>query len=128
MHEVEPALLSTRAGGVVFVDGEDECRAEAGELQGFDGRLVEIGTVGEAGVEQLEDADLTVWKSVSRACVRLFVLSPKSLSLTRQLASASPALAPGRPRRAGRRHHRPCLPQGQGARPRPGRPFLAPPP
>ena len=67
MREVAPELLSTRTGGVVYVDGADECRAEAGELEGFEGKLVEIGSLGGAGVvERQEDADLTVWKSVCR--------------------------------------------------------------
>jgi hypothetical protein len=67
MREVALELLASRTGGIVYVDGADECRAEAGELAGYEGRLVEVGSLRDGGVErQQEDADLTVWKSVSR--------------------------------------------------------------
>lgn len=65
MREVAPELLANRTGGIVYVDGTDECRAEAGELEGYVGQLVEIGSLQEANIKPQKDADLTVWKSVS---------------------------------------------------------------
>lgn len=100
MREVAPELLASRTGGIVYVDGADECRAEAGELKGYEGKLVEIGSLGKADIETREDADLTVWKSVSlleslrACCAPLTYLTP--------LPSHSLA---GWPRRPGRRHH-----------------------
>ncbi|CDZ96946.1 Mu-crystallin [Phaffia rhodozyma] len=71
MLEVEPSLLSTRAG-IVFVDGEKETKIEAGELQGFEGQVCEVGSVLKTpgkGRELWEQTkgDLTVWKSVGLA-------------------------------------------------------------
>lgn len=72
MLEVAPEMLSNRAG-VVFVDGIEETKAEAGELQGYEGEVCEVGSVlgeeneGKEGRERWEKAggDLTVFKSVS---------------------------------------------------------------
>lgn len=68
MMEVDRSLLSTRAG-IVFVDGENETRREAGELQGYEGPVCQVGTVlpfEGKGRQLWEDhkGDLTVWKSV----------------------------------------------------------------
>ncbi|KAL7410587.1 hypothetical protein BDY24DRAFT_399533 [Mrakia frigida] len=74
MLEVAPEMLSNRAG-VVFVDGIEETKAEAGELQGYEGEVCEVGSVlgeeneGEEGRARWEKAggELTIFKSVGLA-------------------------------------------------------------
>ena len=79
MLEVDSSLLKDRAG-VVFVDSKEMTKIEAGELQGFEGEVCEVGSVlGEEGKGQemwekgVGGGDMTVFKSVShRALVRDF--------------------------------------------------------
>lgn len=70
MIEVEPELVRTRVG-VLFVDGEQECRVEAGELQGYEGMVRELGSVLDEGTAVGEwkkaGGDLTIFKSVGLA-------------------------------------------------------------
>lgn len=70
MREVSDDLLAR--AGVVFVDGLHETRIEAGELQAWEGPVVEVGSVVDDPLEARQrwskgKGDVTVWKSVGLA-------------------------------------------------------------